>query len=210
MQHVPVAFVFVSCLLMGAPHAWGQESPAAQGAQEASPDEKKAAEDTINKQFLGIEFGLGLGFTVDISAGDRVEEAEVVNGVVRLTKTSNVRPRILLETHYFFEFDAEDHVVDFGGRRIKIRQADIGMGPFVAIQGSDQQVLEAIAFGYMIGFKRSESSSLNLGFGLALDPDVKTLGSGLEADKPLPAGETEIRYRQEGRWGIVGLASFSF
>lgn len=205
---VPLTLVtcFVASLVVPT-IASGQEAtpPSAQVATET-----EEAEDSVNRQFLGIDFGLGLGFSHDLSGGDRVDTAELVNGVVRVTKTSNARPRILLETHYFFEFDAEEHVVTFGGRRIRIREADIGMGPFVAIQGSDQQVIEAIAFGYMIGFKRSESTSLNLGLGLALDPDVQTLGSGIEADQPLPVGETQIRYRREGRWGLVGLASFSF
>lgn len=187
-----------------------QQTTTAPAAGKAEEAEREEIQETVNREFLGIEFGLGLGMAIDISEGDRVEEASVVAGVVRVNKTGNAQPRILLETHYFWQLAFEERTRQIGSQAIRIREADIGIGPFVAVQGSDEQVLESFALGVMIGFKRSESSSLNLGFGLVLDPDVKTLGDGIVENQPLPAGETEVRFKQESRWGIVALASFSF
>lgn len=213
-----LAFVVFACTFLGV-HSSAAEAgqapnqPVAQESEAPSqPADPPAAEAQreVNDQFLGIEFGLGLGFTHDLSKGDRVDEAEVLGGIVRVSKSSNTRPRVLLETHYFWQLAFEQRQVEVRGGRVTIKEADIGIGPFIAIQGSDEQVLEAFAIGGMIGFKRSESASFNLGVGVALDPNVKTLGDGIAANQALPEGETAVRFREEGRWGIVTLASFSF
>ena len=169
-----------------------------------------AAQQYANRNFLGISFGVAFGMTTDIGSGDRVDEAEVVNGVVRVTKAANRRPRILLETHYFWEVDAEGTVVHLGGAEVSVREADIGFGPFAAIQGSEDEILEAFAIGGMVGFKRSERSSFNIGIGVALDPNVKVFGDGIRSNEPLPDGETSIRFKEEARWGFLTLVSFAF
>ena len=187
-----------------------QELRAQADQPNAADADTNAAEEHANRNFLGISFGVAFGMTTDIGSGDRVDGAELVNGVVRVTKAANHRPRILLETHYFWRVDAENTVVSFGGAEVPVRTADIGFGPFAAIQGSDDELLEAFAIGGMVGFKRSERSSFNIGIGVALDPNVKVLGDGLTPNEPLPAGETTVRFKEEARWGVLTLVSFTF
>lgn len=50
----------------------------------------------------GFKFGVGLTLTIDAGGRNRVQEAEVVNGIVRITEERDVIPRLMLETHYFF------------------------------------------------------------------------------------------------------------
>ena len=179
-------------------------------ALQAPATDDTAARQQANRDFLGINFGIAFGMTTNLGSRDRVDEAEVTNGVVRVTKAANHRPRVLLETHYFWELEDDNAVVSLGGTEVPVRAADIGLGPFVAIQGSEDELLEAFAIGLMIGFKRTERSSFNIGLGVALDPNVKVLGDGLRPNKPLPDGETAIRFKEEARWGLVTLVSFSF
>lgn len=77
-------------------------------------------------------------------------------------------------------------------------------------------MIQAIALGVMVGFKRNDkpddTSSWNIGIGAVVDPSVKVLGDGLEVNAPLPAGENEkeVRLQDKSQWGVVVLTSFSF
>jgi hypothetical protein len=64
----------------------------------------------------------------------------------------------------------------------------------------------------MWGWRKSATAtnSFNLGIGLVLDPKVQVLGDGIEANKPLPSGETAIRFKKEERLSGAILASFTF
>ena len=54
------------------------------------------------------------------------------------------------------------------------------------------------------------TSSVNIGVGVSFDPSVQVLGHGLEEGKPLPSGETEVRFKKEGQFGWALMASFTF
>lgn len=71
-------------------------------------------------------------------------------------------------------------------------------------------MIQAAALGVMVGFRRANNQSFNLGIGIAVDPSTRVLGEGLRANQPLPAGETEIRFKEESQYGLVLLTSFSF
>lgn len=164
----------------------------------------KAAETADAKQkFGGIEFGVGISLTADIGSQDRVVKGSVVNGIVRADQTDNSKARIMLESHYFFT--PEKRV--FG-----LEPNMWGVGPFVALRPGSDDIIDAIAFGGMIGFRRAEdsTSSFNIGIGLVIDPNVQILGEGITLNKPLPDGETDIRFRQTSQKGVLGMVSFSF
>ena len=207
---VRLVVAVLALVLMAAPVVEAQETAATRLVTDAGGADQEDARQRVNRSFLGINFGVSFGMTTDLGSGERVEDAEVVNGIVRVTREANHKPRILLETHYFWEVDAEDAVVVVAGEEIRVRAADIGFGPFAAIQGSDEELLEAFAVGVMVGFRRAESSSFNIGIGVALDPKVKVLGDGVRANERLPEGETSIRFKEQARWGLLTLVSFSF
>jgi hypothetical protein len=93
-----------------------------------------------------------------------------------------------------------------------VKANEWGWGPFVAIQSGSNEIVEAIAFGVMWGFKRSgtDNSSWNIGFGAVVDPSTKVLGDGFVPNQPPPAGETEVRYKEKSQWGLLIISSFSF
>ena len=70
----------------------------------------------------------------------------------------------------------------------------------------------AIGFGWMFGFRKDEqeSKSWNLGLGLVIDPSVKVLGDGMKENKPLPEGESQVRFKEKSQCGLLVLFSFSF
>jgi len=159
------------------------------------------------RDFAGLRFGVGISLTADIGSDERVQSAEVVNNIVRITNEDNSVARIMLESHYFFKPNKSFLNV--------VEKNQWGWGPFVALQPGSDEIIEAIALGWMIGFKREgqqtdDTSSWNFGLGLVVDPNAQTLGSGLNANSPLPDGEEGIRFKEESQLGILFLTSFSF
>ncbi len=178
----------------------------------------KAEEKKLKTQeFGGIEFGAGFSFTLDVGTNDRISDAELVNGIVRVKDENNGRARIMLESHYFFTptlkfLNLENRApTEENGEIIDPGKKQFGIGPFFALQPGSDNIIEAIALGLMIGFRRGDTSeSFNLGIGVVVDPNTKILGDGIVANQPLPAGETAIRFKEVMQTGVLVLASFSF
>jgi len=166
----------------------------------------------------GLGFGTGLSLTVDLGSEDRVSDAEVVAGIVRVKEVNNARARVMLESHYFFGDvnKKENGTLEPYCKISKNRQC--GLGFFVAVQPGSNDIIDAIAVGVMVGFARisngssagKSSSAFNLGIGVVVDPSVKVLGDGIEANKPLPTGETSVRFKTISQTGLLFLTSFSF
>ncbi len=88
-----------------------------------------------------------------------------------------------------------------------------GWGPFVALQPGTNDIIEAIAVGLMIGFRRPDDikgSSWNVGIGYVTDPNVRILADGFVENQPPPGNETEVRFKEISQDGVVLLFSFSF
>lgn len=142
-----------------------------------------------------LRFGLGVGAVMDVGSIDRIGEAQLVNGVVRVTSDANNTIRPIFETHMFAWSLSEQIVV----------------GPFVGVELDSGSVVNAIGVGLMTGIRvNKDQQTLNFGLGAFLDPSVRTLGNGIVEDMPLPPGETEIRYRNRSQWGVLFMTSFGF
>jgi hypothetical protein len=175
----------------------------------------------------GLGWGIGLGANFDVT-GKRVGTATLVNNIVRVEDaTSNVNVGFVLEAHYFlrnFFFSGND-----GGREqaCGTKLADltcmqVAWGPFVAVQvgggtalPKPTDIATAYALGLMVGLRHpnmttSPTSSWNFGVGVRVDPNTRLLGDGIVANQPLPNQETAIRYKNEPRFGLMLLSSFSF
>lgn len=160
------------------------------------------------KDFLGLGLGVGIALTADAGRGkDRVESATVINGIVRVEEERSSEARIVLESHYFFK---SEKAFPLGN----VPASDWGHGPFMVVQPGEREIVNAIGFGWMLGFRRGDPlvprESWNVGLGVLIDPNAKVLGDGLEKDKPLPAGETNVRYKTEAESSIVLIFSFSY
>jgi len=170
----------------------------------------------VKQNFGGLSLGVGLGLTLNADKVSRVTSASPVNGIVRVTGTSDAIAGIVLESHYFFVPNRSFATVPEGAW---------GHGPFVAIVAgnSGSNVISAYALGWMIGFREPTwtysnsswkatygSSSWNLGLGIRIDPSVQVLGDGDVANLPLPAGETAVRFKNVPSYGVIMVSSFSF
>ncbi len=186
-----------------APVAAVPEAGTKPASAEDSDAEKNKKIEEATRKFGGLELGAGLSFTLDVGDRDRVTEARVVNDVVRITNADNVRARLMFESHYFFKPK---------GKFLGLDEGMWGVGPFVAIQPGSDEIIEAIGLGAMIGFRRApdDPQSFNFGVGVVFDPNTQVLGDDVLPNKPLPAGETEIRYKEDSQMGLMAIASFTF
>lgn len=178
--------------------------------------------DDGKRPFAGVKFGVGVSMTVDWGSRDRIGEAYLdAKNIVRVADKNNNPARVMLETHYFltpcgrflFRQNACEWRYDATGQTWKEAvMPDWGVGPFIALQpGGDEDVIDAIGMGLMVGFRRGDTShSFNFGVGYVIDPNTKVLGSGIKEDMALPGGETEIRLTETSQSGLLFLASFSF
>ncbi|WP_236549485.1 hypothetical protein, partial [Novosphingobium sp. TCA1] len=187
------------------------------------------AENNSGRQkFGGIDFGVGMAFTYNFGY-DRLEDASLdENGVVRVNKESNASARIFLETHYLFTPDGVPlggllggnienipDKKDFSGQILSEGPKRWGFGPFIAVQPSSNNIIDAIGAGIMLGLRRPVKSnpsndSFNIGIGGLVDISAKTLGNGIKEDQLLPAGETAIRYKTRPIFSLMLLSSYSF
>jgi hypothetical protein len=167
-----------------------------------------AAKRAAGRDFMGYKWGLGFGLSCDIDDGDRVNEAEITGGQVRITDRENVLPRIVLEGHHFVMHNGRDPASNAKDKE----KATRGQGPFIAVQSSGDDVISGFGAGWMVGIRYKETSpdSFNLSLGLIVDRNVQTLGDGFDPNQPPPENETEIRYKTTSRLGLLFFASFSF
>ncbi len=161
--------------------------------------QKVAKQLSDSNEFLGWKWGIGVGAGFGLG-DDRVSEAEIVNGVVRVTKDVSNDPRIVLEVHNF--------VRDF---EIGNREAGFGLFGAVNFGAAGDDTLTSFGGGVMLGIKRAEGpNSFNIGFGLMLDQGVKVLGDGFVENQPPPAMETEVRFREESQASVLVFISTTF
>lgn len=165
------------------------------------PEPEKEISNNESSPWEKFGFGAGVSYTIDTGQNDRVKSAEIVNGVVRVTDEENGIPRVILEGHYFF------------GNTGTLWGSELGYGPFIAIQPGENDIINAIALGFMCGFRDKGSNSnlsWNLGIGISADPNTQILGDGFKENQAPPEGETEIRYKEETQYGIMITFSASW
>jgi hypothetical protein len=173
----------------------------------------------------GLGWGIGIATNFDIG-GRRVGSVDLVNNnIVRIKDaSSNVGVSFVLEAHYFLR----DYQLKFGNSTCQaandLNCTELAHGPFVAIEiggGSSAKpaadgLVTALAMGWMVGLRHpgtsidNNYSSWNFGLGLRVTPNSQVLGDGIIANQPLPAGETVVRFKNEPRYGVTLLSSFSF
>jgi hypothetical protein len=214
------AMLVATCV---APSAAAQQPAAANTDREiASPEEvkkeqeaKKADSALADRDFAGFQLGVGLSLTLDSGERDRITDAQVINGIVRVTNQDNAVARMMFETHYFFT--PRQCLLGLGSDKPGAKGCSLlapdqwGWGPFIAVQPGEKEIIDAIGLGLMIGFRRPQrSDSFNMGIGAIVNPNVRVLGDGIEPNRPLPTGETEIRFKEQEQWGTIFITSYTF
>jgi hypothetical protein len=168
-------------------------------AAEVAQAKNTAVEDRAAAEFMDLGWGLGFGFS--FGQDDFIEEAAVVDNVIRVTKDRTDRSRAMLEFHRYF------------GCNEKQTLTDRGCGPFLAVAADGNDVLAGVGIGFIYGRKLknpTDSEGFSVGIGLVFDNDVKTLADGFAEGLPLPAGETGIRYEEKARWSTLLFVTRTF
>lgn len=157
---------------------------------------------------------------------------------VRIDEEGDMRPQMFLEMHLFLNPTARNwrwyqrgkeaarmaNVMKVNRSQVKDQAGNavapaepampdpplMGFGPFIALQSSDNEAIDALTVGFMWGARKDpkQSASVNIGLGLSFDPSVQVLGDGLEEGQETT--ETEVRYKKEGRFGWALMTSFTF
>lgn len=176
--------------------------------------------------------GLGFAFNVDIGGKERVETARIVEDaksggqVVRVDRAPTNIPRALAEVHYLFPINPSAKLVKGdphkGTRSDSVRQneepvrarfpGDLAVGPFLGVQFGDDFV-DAVGAGLMLGWRVDAlfpRDQLQLGVGYFADPNTRVLGDGFAANHPPPAGETQVRYKEVTKSGVMVLITYGF
>jgi hypothetical protein len=139
------------------------------------------------------QFGVGLSVSAKLGGERSIDEAQLVNGIVRVTSERQVTPRLMLERHWYFKDWSADNPHFLQG--IYIGASLLG----------DKKLMDSVSLGWIVAFKPNagDKSTHNLGVGLAVEPYSRVLGDGIEKNKALPIGETSIRYKETNRTALV-------
>jgi hypothetical protein len=148
--------------------------------------------------FLGLNWGLGFGYT--FSSDEAIDDAEIVDGIVKVKSNKKQQPRMILEFHRYL------------GCNNGAKDGTQGCGPFVAVAASNDKILQGVGMGFMYGFKakKSDPEGFSIGIGAMLDGNVKDLADGFKENQAVPDGATSIRYKTESRWSALIFAVRTF
>ncbi len=180
------------------PPRWRSHTPGSLLAQIFIPTQRRASEREAEEQFLGLRWGVGLGFPV--SADANVDDAEIVGGTVRVKSDQKEQPRALLEYHKYFWCNK--------GNKLGTR----GCGPFIAAAATDAKLLSGVGIGFMYGMKAAatDTDGFSVAIGVVLDANVKDLGDGFSANEAPPAGETSVRFITKSRLSTLLFVTRTF
>lgn len=163
--------------------------------EEAKQEKKEADSDVA---FMGLNWGLGFGYS--FSQDDAIDDAEIVNGIVRIKTEKKEQPRVVLEFHKYFWCASRDS------------GTASGCGPYVAVSATADELLSGVGMGFMYGRKAKidDSEGFSVGIGVILDGKVKDLGEGFVANEAPPEGETAVRFEEKSRWSALLFVSRTF
>lgn len=162
-------------------------------------DEPPSATDSNFFKNLGI--GGAVGWTHNLGR-TRVETVSAPNGIVRIDQDKNNLARLWVETHtWVHEWD----LIDKDTKKYRW-----GHGPFVGVAVGSNFV-DAVGAGWMIGRRYGDSNtSFNFAIGGALELNAKVLGDGVNANQPLPPGETTVRTKTTSVGSLLVLFSIAY
>jgi hypothetical protein len=166
-------------------------------ATEVEEEEAEEEEEKLwaEKSFLGFNWALGVGYSFG-EGPQRVADAEVVNGIVRIKDDNTDQAVAILEVHHLFE----------GKNRF-------GWGPFASVQTGEGDTALGFGVGLEFGWRDADPKSAGgflLGVGYSWTQGVKVLGDGIVANEPLPTGETEVRFKNRSAGALLVFVSRRF
>jgi len=195
-----------------------QKMPSDDAKAELQQKTAKESKD-LGNALSDFKRGGGVGLTVAPQAKGRIDEAAVVNGKIVVTQQNTNAARLMFEYHQLFT----TNVLTSKGRAAARRQLlqceanpidcpMYGVGPFLALQTSQDDLIASVGLGIMMGIRNDprKNTSFNIGIGVQWDSKVKELADGFKAGQPLPAGEKDIRFKESGKARLMLAISLGF
>jgi len=150
--------------------------------------------DTIEgeKDFMGLKWGIGIGYSHGFD--DIIDEAEIVDGVVRVKKDLTEQPRVIFEFHNYRWCHRKGRST---GDDLPVKT---GCGPFAAVATRDDKILSGVAAGWMYGWKTgtgTDATGFSVGVGVIVDSGGKVLGEGFKDGEAPPPGATEVLLKEK-------------
>lgn len=182
-----------------------------------------AAKADLSEQYRSalsdFKTGAALGISVVLGDTDSVLEASVVDKNIVVTKRAKDQPRAAFEVHQLFTTNpltakgraaAQAQLRECGADPITCPM--FGIGPFAAIQTGNDDTISSVGIGLMVGVRSNprQNKSFNLGVGIAFDGGVRRLAKGFTEGKPLPPGESSIRFEDRSARRLMITLAFSF
>lgn len=168
--------------------------------------EAKEADETANdlEDFEKFKLGIGIAFTK--LHNQSIDDVDVRDGRIVVTKEREHRGSFMLETHKFFTYQRLS--------RMFPNTHSVGVGPFISVSVADTDggdPFSAYGVGLMMGFKdRTGSGSWNIGFGYFVDTKAKKLRSGIEAGDTTTVQNTDDLLVERDQGGVMLIISTSW
>ena len=182
--------------LLGAiPCAWSQEVKTDSGKDQNSAANTSGKESGPPPKSDFFD-GMSTGFALIKPKQKTVREASVVNGKVVVTSESKVENTLVVLKS--FPISKTTHSNCQGTRQWASCAAwMIGAGFNIGSQGSAGQIIDFLGVGLTVGSgqEAEKTAAWYAGIGIGRRFNQKVLGDGLRENEPLPAGETQIRFK---------------
>ena len=159
----------------------------------ASTTEEKSVSSPEKSNFFE---GMSTGIALIKPKQKTVREASVINGKVVVTSESKVENTLMVLKS--FPISKTTHSNCQGASQWASCAAwMIGAGFNIGSQGSAGQVIDFLGVGLTVGSgqEADKAAAWYAGIGIGRRFNQKVLGDGLRENEPLPAGETQIRYK---------------
>lgn len=183
-------------LLGATPFAWSQEAKKDPGTHPYSGATTTGKESEIPPDKSEFFEGMSTGIALIKPKQKTVREASVVNGKVIVSSEAKVESTLMvLKT---FPFNKETHRNCQGTKQWASCAAwMLGAGFNIGSQGSTGQVIDFLGVGLTVGSGQEADKTVAwyAGVGIGRRFNQKVLGDGLRENQPLPAGETQIRFK---------------
>lgn len=191
-----VLSVATLALLGAGPYAWSQEV-----GRQAGPDlaaGAKGEEPSTESSPGESDFfkGMSTGIALIRPRQKTVREASVVNGKVVVTSEAKVENTLMVLKS--FPISKTTHSNCQGTSQWASCAAwMIGAGFNIGSQGSGGQIIDFLGVGLTVGSgqEAQKAAAWYAGIGIGRRFNQKVLGDGLRENEPLPAGETQVRFK---------------
>lgn len=186
----------VAALLSASPLGLAQEAkrePTADAKSKTTASVKDKPDPDPSFDFFK---GMSTGIALIKPKRKTIREASIVNGKVVVSSEAEIENTLMLVKTFPFS-ETSDKRCQGPEKWASCAAWMLGAGFNIGAPGSSGQVVDFLGVGLTVGSgqEAEDSSAWYAGFGIGRRFNQKVLGDGLRENQPLPAGETQIRYK---------------